>query len=311
MDKNKNALHIVLIAEYISTNYGEGTGNNNVIKKFTRGDGKEYSFISPQSISYWLKETAGFANTPVRASGDRKGVIQYALETTIRDYPEIDIMGYLKTRDKNNNSEKENDDNSKNNENNIKGSRYRKKVARINPMISLEPYTGDIDYQTNLSLAQRGGYYCDIIQTEMHYTYGVYSISIDLDRLGIDKEDNIEIPNEEKYKRVEAILDAAQFLYADTKGRRENLAPIFAIGGVYDRKNPFFQNRVKFSHKCNLNLEMIKDTIENSGFQEDTMVGYLKSSLPNDEEIIKELQPVSIRVFFDELKKKVKEYYLG
>ena len=49
----------------------------------------------------------------------------------------------------------------------------------------------------------------------------------------------------ERAKRVIKLLNTIKFFYRDIKGRRENLSPIFAIGGVYDIKNPFFENRLK------------------------------------------------------------------
>ena len=36
-------------------------------------------------------------------------------------------------------------------------------------------------------------------------------------------------------------------LYRDIRGRREDLKPVFVIGGVYDIKNPFFHNLVEVS----------------------------------------------------------------
>lgn len=64
---------------------------------------------------------------------------------------------------------------------------------------------------------------------------------MDLDQIGIDNNDGIELPKEEKARRVEKLLDTIAFLYRDIRGRRENLAPLFVIGGVYDIKNPILK----------------------------------------------------------------------
>ena len=52
---------------------------------------------------------------------------------------------------------------------------------------------------------------------------------------------------EEKAERVKILLDTMQYLYRDIKGRRENLSPLFVIGGRYSRKNPFFEKGVRNS----------------------------------------------------------------
>ena len=65
-------------------------------------------------------------------------------------------------------------------------------------------------------------------------------MSIDLDRVGVDGE--IDIPSQEKAERVKVLLDSLHYLYRDIRGRRENLSPLFIIGGRYQRKNPFFEN---------------------------------------------------------------------
>ncbi len=54
----------------------------------------------------------------------------------------------------------------------------------------------------------------------------------------------LEIEKEEKARRVNKLLDTISLLYRDIRGRREDLKPLFIIGGVYDIKNPFFENVV-------------------------------------------------------------------
>ena len=52
MKKNGLTLTMVFLAE--SANYGEGVGNITALKKMTRGDFQQYSYISRQAIRYWL-----------------------------------------------------------------------------------------------------------------------------------------------------------------------------------------------------------------------------------------------------------------
>ncbi len=60
---------------------------------------------------------------------------------------------------------------------------------------------------------------------------------------------------------MDRLLDAVHYLYRDIKGRRENLSPIFVIGGRYERKNPFFENRIRVDEN-RLNTAPLKEIME-------------------------------------------------
>ena len=99
MSKNGLTMTIVFVAE--SANYGEGLGNISNIKKMTRGNASQYSYISRQAIRYNIVQQAEWDNTPVE---DKSGVVQFAPSATIEDYPEIDLFGYMKTMAKDDNA---------------------------------------------------------------------------------------------------------------------------------------------------------------------------------------------------------------
>ena len=56
MSKNGLTMTIVFVAE--SANYGEGLGNISNIKKMTRGNASQYSYISRQAIRYKIVQQA-------------------------------------------------------------------------------------------------------------------------------------------------------------------------------------------------------------------------------------------------------------
>ena len=150
--------------------------------------------------------------------------------------------------------------------------------------------------------------YDNLIKTckEIHSSLYTYTIAIDLDRVGIDGD--ITVNKEERAERVKKLLDTIEFLYRDIKGRRENMSPVFAIGGLYERKNPYFENRIK-SDRMKLDVEMIDSVIQSSDdTKNNTHVGMLKGKFANEEEINK-LEPVTISEVFAILKKEVDEYY--
>ena len=294
-------LTLSIIFEAESSNYGESFGNISSLKKMSRGDGYSYSYISRQAMRYNIIEQLKWSNTPV---SDADVVAQYEKDTSIKDYPEIDLFGYMKTGD-----------NSINKKSNIRAA-----TVRLSNAIALENYNSDLDFLTNMALAKRNNLDNAIAQSEIHKSYYAYTITIDLDRVGIDeiildkkgKDANkklIEIEKSERAKRINDLLKILKTLYRDIRGRRENLTPIFIIGGVYNIKNPFFENRLKVE-KNKLIIETIKDTLKmDEEISKNTICGLVDSIFSNTEEIKKELNPKSVAEVIEELCKKVDKYY--
>ncbi len=282
----KNGLTVSLIFEASSLNYGEGMGNITTLKHITREGGEQYTYVSRQALRYNFIEQLGWNDTEVVANGSgEKKVIQFAPDTNIQDYPEIDLFGYMKTKEKTN-------------------ADTRSAVVRLTNAVSLEPFHADLDFLTNMGLAHRCDENNSIAQSELHKSFYAYTIAIDLDRVGIDKD--IELDNAEQARRVCELLKTAEFLYRDIKGRRESLAPVFILGGVYTRKSPFFENRLRLQ-KGKLNVEMIQDVMDAIG--EETSVGYLPGAFRNDVEIREKLHSMTISAFFKKLCADVEQNY--
>jgi len=284
--KNKG-LTMSLVFEAESANYGEGYNNITTLKKLTRGDGNTYSYISRQALRYNIVEQMKCDNTPVEPIGTgEKKVIQFSPDCTIEKYPEIDLFGYMKTKGG-------------------EGAATRNAVVRLSNAISLEEFDSDTDFLTNMGMAKRINENNSIAQSEIHKSYYSYTVTIDLDKIGVDGE--IEISEEEKKKRVKELLKTIQFLYRDIKGRRENLAPIFVIGGIYERKNPYFENRIKVQRN-KLDTNILKEIINSDeDTKQNTKVGYIKGTFANNDEIKQELESIKINEFFDAMIRKVEE----
>jgi CRISPR-associated protein Cst2 len=287
---NKSGLTLTMIFLAESANYGEGIGNISTLKKMSRGDYEQYSYISRQAMRYNIIQQLGWDNTPV---DNKSGVVQFAPSATIKDYPEIDLFGYMKTSSKEAESKG--------------GASTRSAVVRLSNAIALEPYQSDLEFLTNMGMAKRQNLDNGIAQSEIHRSYYTYTVTIDLDRIGIDNE--INIPNTEKAVRVKDFLDAVQYLYRDIKGRRENLSPVFAIGGVYQRKNPFFENRINVKENkivAKTLEEIINDSLD---VKENTVAGVTSGIFANDEELKQKLDVKSVGSVFEHLKKEVDAYY--
>lgn len=282
-------LTMTMIFEAESANYGEGVGNIAALKKLSRGNGNQYTYISRQAMRYNMVEQLGEEKASVEAMGSgEKKVIQFSPEATIKDYPELDFFGYLKTEKGT-------------------GGKKRSAIVRLSNAVSTETFKGDLDFLTNKGLADRLNENMNIAQAEIHKSYYVYTITIDLDQIGIDKNDNIELPKEEKSRRVERLLDTIAFLYRDIRGRRENLAPLFVIGGVYNIKNPIFENLVKVKDNKVLVQDIVSGIFEN--MKKDTSCGVIEGKFDNTQEIKDTLNSTTVPKFFDQLKAKVREYY--
>ena len=131
MEKKGLTFTAVFLAQ--SANYGEGIGNVAALKKISRNNGEQYTYISRQAIRYNIIEQLGEPLSPVKKDTGDKDVIQFSIDAKISEYPELDFFGYMKTyndkkKDKNSNSEK-------------KGGAYtRSAIVRLSNAVSLETF---------------------------------------------------------------------------------------------------------------------------------------------------------------------------
>lgn len=253
-----------------SLNYGEGTANISELKKFHRGNGDVYTFASRQSLRYDIvrigNELFGWNLDTVDKS---KQVIQFREDVTIADSVEMDLFGYLKT---------------------AKKSQKRSAVARLSHAISLEPYKNDMEFLNNMGLAERINDTPNLANLEQHQSHYAYTLSVDLHKVGVDGE--IELPMSERKQRVIQLLDILKVLNRDIKGRRENLSPLFIIGGVYDVSNPFFMGRIhldKSGDGWKMDVDSLQEaahmTWQGRSIIDDTVVGCVKGWISNEDEL--------------------------
>lgn len=308
MEKEKLApkgLTVSIIFDAMSLNYGESVGNISELKKLSRS-GELLSYESRQALRYdiyrMLKELYNIDNNKNVPLTAEKDVVQFKPEANIKDYVEADLFGYMKT-------EKD------------KGSLTRSAVVRITPAISLEPMFLDVEFGTNLNFAQRVNANPNLYQFEHHLSLYSYTITIELDRVGEDPNDNNHLEASEKAKRVNMVLDVLKVLNRNIKGRMESLNPLFAIGGVYNVKNPFFLGRLKIKYnretrKYLLETPIISSVLDMSfngeKIKENSHMGVVNGYWENEEDI-KKLLPQdkthNVNDFFEALKEQVNQYY--
>lgn len=304
-------LTLTIVFQGDSLNYGEGIGNVSELKKFNRGNGDIHTFASRQAIRYdmvrlgaerygWNLDTVGRDKGEGEGEGKSKSVVQYSPSATIQESEEMDLFGYMKT---------------------VKGDMGNKRPAsvRLSHAVSLEPYRGDLEFLTNLGHASRIKENPNIATLERHTSLYSYTITIDLDRIGVDGE--IELSREEKARRIKEFLEIVFSLNRNIRGRQEDLSPLFVIGGLYTINQPYFLGRTQLvptKREYRLDSIMLQEILERRSMgrtvQEQTHVGLLSGVFMNEGELrnlVSSDSTHTIQGMLDYLLQQVENYYVG
>ena len=340
-------LTITIIFEAQSLNYDEGYGNFSILKKMHRANGKTYSYSSRQSLRYSMfiqgvKEFGWVPSDVINSGSGEKHVIQ--LISNIQNSEESDLFGYMKTGV----SVKEAD------EEKFKATVTRVSPVRIIPAMAMEPFENDIEMLTNKYQADKKNLDNNIANIEHQRSLFRYTICIDLHRIGNENDDistkimpgksynetkhreflnkytsdirKMDVGKELKIKRVSELLDIIGTFYRDIKGRREDLKPLFVIGGVYDTLNPFFENTIMVNwkqEKPEINLGSIIQQLSDDADEEthakiknSTFIGIRDDFFTQSVSKIQTTLPENIRnnigspeFVISHLKKQISNYY--
>lgn len=142
-------------------------------------------------------------------------------------------------------------------------------------------------------------------QYEYDKSMKVYSLTIDLEMVGKDENFQAEAEPEEKADRVLRILEAVRNLSLVVKGNLDNAEPLFIAGGLSERKTHYFENVVRVKRGALAITQDLKDKLS-----EDFSCVLLRGdNFSNEDEIVKELAPLSMKQFFEQLEEQVKSWY--
>ncbi|WP_040335442.1 type I-B CRISPR-associated protein Cas7/Cst2/DevR [Candidatus Magnetobacterium casense] len=320
MAKSKH-IHMAVIFKASNLNYGEGVGNILTLKKLTT-DAKNYSYVSRQAIRYDIVRMLNEVyNYPLTEVDKESGVIQFSKSSTIDKFPEIDFFGYMKTEKKKKSKTKNEIEEPETNDEDVKEkTKIRKAVVRLTDAVSLETFHNEMEFGTNKGLADRipNNVGNDIFQAEIHRSFYCYSMTFNLDDIGKDTIDKVNLSPARKAERVNNLLSVIKLLYRDIRGKRENLAPVFVIGGIYDVGNPFFYNRLRLTFlrdKVEIDEKAINSvlaitTLNNHTVKEQTMLGVIDGIFSNVGSITVDNQR-DVEGFFAQLRQSVDEHYNG
>lgn len=296
--KDKKALTLTVVAN-MTSNYSEGLGNIASVQKVFKNR-KVYTIRSRESLKNAIMVQSGMYNDlQTEVDGATQKLVNKELNASNCRALE---GGYMSTKGTTN---------------------IRKSSFYLTDGISCESFVNETRFHNNLYLANNLAKAKNINLQEkaseaglMPYQYEydkslkIYSITIDLEMIGKDEnfeqEENYkEADNKEKADRVNAILNAIENLSLAVKGNLDNAEPVFAVGGLSDRKTHYFENVIKVEEEKLIISGDLKDKIEKGYY-----VGLLEGkTLQNEKEIKEQLNPISITKFFDEIRHEVDIYF--
>lgn len=288
------AVTLTIIAN-MTSNYGESLGNIASVQKVYR-NGREYAIRSRESLKNAVCVQAGLYDD-LQTSLD--GAMQKLVTGEVNAATCRALEGgYMSTKDV---------------------TYIRNSSFYLTDAVSAEPFINDARFHNNLYLAsnyakanglnvQNNADKVGLMPYQYEYdkSIKIYSLTIDLEKVGVDENFNAEADSEEKCSRVCALLEAVENLSLVVKGNLDNAEPLFVAGGMSPRKTHIFENAVAVSGK-RLVIEPVKEKLA-QGYK----CAFLRNGLlANEDDIVRELNPLSVPEFFSDLKEQVKEYYLG
>jgi CRISPR-associated protein Cst2 len=269
-----------------SLNGGEGTGGNvTVMKKITNYKGDEFAYISGQALRRYMKETLlqlGYKITEVDEKGqptfrDEKGKtidldkkLKEHKEVAFKKFVDLDLFGYM-----------------------FPNGGRRWSPVKVTPLISILPYKGEYDYLTRKQKPKKANEKSgNIVQIEidtMNFMRG--NIMVNTAHIGneIDEYSYDITPilsDDEKTERLNSLLEAIKCFNGGAKQARnlEDISPKFIIIAKQKTGNPFLLNSLDVDIEGNINVENIKEAIEDNQVETLT-IGIAKGVFANEEEI--------------------------
>lgn len=290
----KNSLTLTVVAN-MTSNYSESLGNIASVQKVFKNR-KIYSMRSRESLKNAIMVQSGMYDD-LETSLDGAAQKKVSEELNASNCRALE-GGYMNTQ----------------------GTTYvRKSSFYLTDAVAAEHFVNETRFHNNLYLAtnyakeqgisvQSNGGSAGLMPYQYEYdkSLKIYSMTIDLEMIGKDENFHEEADAKEKAERVITLLDAVENLSLVVRGNLDNAEPVFVVGGLSERKTHYFENVVHVEEEKLILSEDLKIKLE-KGFQAGLLRGNL---LQNEEEIEKELAPVSVPVFFENLRKQVLDYYL-
>lgn len=270
-----------------SLNGGEGTGGNvTVMKKIANAKGDEFAYISGQALRRYMKETLlqlGARITEVDEKGqptfriDDKGKtvdldkkFKEHKETAFKKFVDLDLFGYM-----------------------FPNGGRRWSPVKVTPLISILPYKGEYDYLTRKQRPKKENEKSgNIVQVEidtMNFMRG--NIMVNTSHIGKEVDEySYELTDildeNERVERLNIFLEALKNFNGGAKQARnlEDISPKFLVIAKQKTGNPFLLNSLDVDSEGNINIENIKEALEDNSYESLT-IGISKGIFNNEDEI--------------------------
>lgn len=292
MSKRVKGITLTILTESpVPLSYDQGYGNYTPIKK-EQYKNKIYAKTSIATITYDLRRilhkyynwTLSDIVLNKKSSGEVKNLYSSLnnIESTEMNGLETDIFGYFLPAEG-------------------KGSLTKVSPLRIIPFRSLNAFKSTTQLITNRGFLENelGRKYYDkdnneIIRDDKFPTtqalaveevmgdYYVYTVTLELDRIGVVEVENgsLLLPEDRKYmskelreKAVKDILDAITVYTRNIKHSSVLLKPLAVFGGAFDKVVPFFWDDVVYNeNNDSINLNSVINTIQSYELEKEELI---------------------------------------
>ena len=246
----KKSLTVTVVAN-MTSNYSEGLGNIGSVQKVYKNR-KAYATRSRESLKNAIMVQSGmYEDLQTTVDGATQKLV--SKELNVSNCRALE-GGYMST----------------------KGTTFvRNSSFYLTDAISCENFINETRFHNNLYLANNYAKANEInlqdnagkaglmpYQYEYDKSLKIYSMTIDLEMIGIDKNFQEEASAEEKVNRVHKLLDAVANLSLIVRGNLDNAEPLFIVGGLSERKTHYFENVVKVQSEQLVLSKDLKEKIE-------------------------------------------------
>lgn len=302
-NKEKKNLGLTLtVVCNITSNYGESLGNASTVQKVFK-NGKIYATRSRESMKNAIMTQSGMYDD-LKVVVDEKATQKVTQKEVTEKLNASNCRalegGYMNT-------------------NNL--TVIRKSSFYLTDAVACDEFVNETRFHNNLYLAstrakdkglnlQKDAKDVGLMtyQYEFDKSLKKYSITFDLDKVGVDENFNAEAEVSEKIERVNLILETIENLSLVVKGNLDNSEPLLIFGGIGNCKTHYFDNVVNITKST---LKITDELIERLN-KEDYKIAFIEGgNFVNEKEIKEKLNPISVTEFFEKLKGDVKKYYEG
>jgi len=254
-------------ASYASLNGSDKEADNiSSIKKIQMADGSEYPYKSSQAIRRDLREQlAVLGETLSEAEMAKQAKGAATTQGKPQEFIDDDLFGFMLAD---------------------KETVKRTSPVRVSPLISLDPYRGELDFATNYMGVKAGGT-PNIFESEIHSGFYRGTILIELDRVGVADASTYKLDLEsiEKKRRVSVLLDAILNLWGVGRQSRflADISPKFVCAALLTVKNPIFLECLKVNEQGMVEIPLIESTVKDfSAMIKESVLGERKGFFPQD-----------------------------